>query len=388
MTDYSELGFSDNLNKEDAFLQYNYINPDTQIEDESIMGTKLMQKSVALDRLYGENLQVGGTSNISGTIQLLNSANSAVVTIDSTNGIKVVDGSGNIIFNTNVGTDNVQVGTFNGIAGNGTFYDGGTGNFTISGSLNAGSIDINGGTFQVTSAGVMTATSGTIGGWNIGASTLYSDSSNVVLDKTGIIQAGDLGSGNGVSLTSLSGTGNLNFYYGGTLRATITGVTATRATGISNNGDYVAANNRSYLIRSSTGGATEYGGIGITNANQFWLTMGTANTFYLYNNAQTTPYFTVSASKTYSENEMWVNSDLKFGDGSSISGHNVQGVNKILPASSNWIYIQNAAGTTDSAVNINCGDGGKMYVNKNQIVLGGLTLTLTGTGSGSGYTIT
>jgi hypothetical protein len=175
MTDYSELGFADNLNKEDAFQQFNFINPDTQIEDESIQGTKLMQKSVALDRLYGTNLQIGGNSNISGTFQVLNSANSPIITIDATNGLNIIDGSGHnvmsaIVSGTNVGT--VTIGDY--LASKGLIYDPITGNFTVGGAINMGtgstlsasyitSGTIDAGLINVTNLNASNITSGNVG---------------------------------------------------------------------------------------------------------------------------------------------------------------------------------------------------------------------------------
>lgn len=86
---------------------------------------------------------------------------------------------------------------------------------------------------------------------------------------------------------------SIRFYSGGTLRSTIDG-SADANGGMKNSGDFFVANNRSYWIASSTGGSTEYGGIGVTNANQLWITCGTANTFYIFNNAQTLTYISGS----------------------------------------------------------------------------------------------
>lgn len=86
---------------------------------------------------------------------------------------------------------------------------------------------------------------------------------------------------------------SIRFYSGGTLRSTIDG-SADANGGMKNSGDFFVANNRSYWIASTDGGASEYGGIGVTNANQLWITCGTANTFYIFNNAQTLAYISGS----------------------------------------------------------------------------------------------
>lgn len=136
--DYNELGLDSNLNKEDTFQLYNVINADTQIEDESIMGTKLVEKSVALDRLYGTDLQVGGSSNISGRIQVLNSANSPIITLDATGGLNVVDGNGNTVFHAVVTGGNVgDITLGNYGASNGLFFDPIAG-LSVKGAINLG----------------------------------------------------------------------------------------------------------------------------------------------------------------------------------------------------------------------------------------------------------
>jgi hypothetical protein len=82
----------------------------------------------------------------------------------------------------------------NGLAGyaSGTkeFYiDSRTGNATFAGSISGASITIPATSpkFSVTTAGLVTATSGAIGGWNISSNQIYSTSSTVLLDNSGFL---------------------------------------------------------------------------------------------------------------------------------------------------------------------------------------------------------
>lgn len=135
---------------------------------------------------------------------------------------------------------------------------------------------------------------------------------SAITANIGAITAGSI---TGVSVASSAGSNKvvldsgdyLRFYVGGTLRASLRGVTATRATGIVLDGDIVIDNNKSYMIKSTTGSTTEYGGVSITNANQFWITLGTANQFRILNNAQNDDYFTVSNNQVFANRPFAVN---------------------------------------------------------------------------------
>lgn len=195
--------------------------------------------------------------------------------------------------------------------------------FTVSaaGAMNATSATI---------SGAVTATSGSIGSFTIGT-YLYTGSKTAYNDTNAGVHLGSdgIGFGNNVftvsaagALTATSGTmssvtvqtssGNnriklisdtIEFYSGGVLKATLDG-SANGAGGVKNTGDFFVANNRTYWIADSTGGATKYGGVGITSGNDFWLTMGTNNTLYIFNNSQAAGayYMTVSTTQTWIDN--------------------------------------------------------------------------------------
>ena len=135
---------------------------------------------------------------------------------------------------------------------------------------------------------------------------------SAITANIGTITAGSI---TGVNVTSSTGnekivldSGNyLRFYVGGVLRASMRGVSATRATGIVLDGDIVINNNKSYMIKSTSGGASEYGGMSITSGNQLWITLGTANQFFIKNNAQNLNLFTVSNNQVFAEKPFAVN---------------------------------------------------------------------------------
>ena len=139
--------------------------------------------------------------------------------------------------------------------------------------------------FRVTPAGAITASSGTVGGLVISATSISTSSGDnkIVIDNSD----------------------NVSFYAGGTLRGSLRGATATGATGIIADCDLVIANSRSFMMKSSGGGATEYAGLGLAT-NDMWLTLGTADKLYIKNNAQDTNMFTISTTRTYSELDMFI----------------------------------------------------------------------------------
>lgn len=138
---------------------------------------------------------------------------------------------------------------------------------------------------------------------------------SAITANIGTITAGSI---TGVTVASSAGTNKiildsgdyLRFYVGGTLRASMRGVTASRATGIVLDGDIVINNNKSFMIKSSSGSESQYGGLSITNLNQLWITLGSADQFFIKNNAQNVNLFTVSNNGTFSEKPLSVNGAL------------------------------------------------------------------------------
>jgi hypothetical protein len=126
--------------------------------------------------------------------------------------------------------------------------------------------------------------------------------------KTSLLTANNITTGTLSAVTVQSGTGNekivldngdyIRYYSGGTLRASTRGTTLGSGGIYQTGGDYFIGNNRSYWIADTTGGSTKYGGLSITNANECWITMGTANIFIVKNNAQDTNYLTVTSTYT------------------------------------------------------------------------------------------
>lgn len=143
------------------------------------------------------------------------------------------------------------------------------------------------------------------------ASKIDVSSLSAISANIGTVTAGSI---TGVSITSTDGGTNrivlstgdyLQFYAGGALRSQIRGVTNSGATGIRMTGDLVLQNNKSVLFEPTSG--SSYGGISITSGNQFWVTLGTSDQFFIKNNAQNTNLFTVSNSQVFSEKPFAVN---------------------------------------------------------------------------------
>lgn len=142
-----------------------------------------------------------------------------------------------------------------------------------------------------------------------------------------IVLWGTIATDSGAYLRSSSGndrvefnnTDLLSFYKGGTLRGTLRGASANRATGIVASCDLVLANSKSFMMASSGGGADEYAGLGLST-NDMWLTLGTANKLYVKNNAQSTNYFTISSSGTYIE---------KLSAGLDCNSYNLTNINEL-----------------------------------------------------------
>lgn len=162
MTDYSEIGLGDNLIKgvEGAVEM---IDSDLQIEDGSVRGVKLMTKSVPLNVLYGQDLSIGGDSNISGSLIVSDSSGIPRVTIDATNGINVTAPIVGSVFSTSISgptVGDVTLGDYAG--GQGIQYTSSPSGLSIQGNL--------------------TATTGVIGGWTINTNNITSPDSSIILD--------------------------------------------------------------------------------------------------------------------------------------------------------------------------------------------------------------
>lgn len=208
------------------------------------------------------------------------------------------------------------------------------------------------GSFVASSAtitGSITATSGSIGGFTIGSTTLSvvnggntvsissgtnafiagtTGSPSVVITQAGVITATD------VVLTGkiTSSTGNekivfdsgdyLRFYAGGVLRCSIRGVTATGATGIVSDADIVVANDKSHLIQGT--GTNNYGGLGADSSNNVLLRCTTANEFYIKSNDDTNSFIHVSKSSG-----IFINPDgttkVEMGGNIDMNGNNIDG---------------------------------------------------------------
>jgi hypothetical protein len=176
---------------------------------------------------------------------------------------------------------------------------------------------------------------GTVTADTVRASWVYAGTLTAGQVNAVAINADSITTGTLTGRTVQSSTGNdrvvldngnyIRFYAGGNLKASMRGTTAGVG-GVYEDGDFFLANNRSYYITSTSGGANEYGGLSVTNGNQLWITLGTANTFYIKNNAQNDNYFTVSNDRAYHRAEIMCN---KF---TSLSGElqlDPEGSNKI-----------------------------------------------------------
>jgi len=132
---------------------------------------------------------------------------------------------------------------------------------------------------DVTLTGSITATSGSISGSLV--------SSGISADN---ITAGTLSgrtvktSTNNQRVELVSDT--IKFYADNVPKATLEGTSAGNG-GVSSTGDFYLAKGKSYWIKSSTGGANEYGGIGVDTNDHLILTCGTADDIFIKNNTGT-----------------------------------------------------------------------------------------------------
>lgn len=209
-----------------------------------------------------------------------------------------------------------------------------------------------------------TVTTGYVNALNITANSIVANCSiSSPTINGGSIFIGD--SNQMVFMLNTGGVGYLGFYANNNVVALLRGTTA--GTGGLNliGGDLVLSNNRSVLFASTGGGGSEYGGISITNGNQFWLTLGTNNTFYIKSNNQGSNYFTVSSSQVYtnthfrsSDNYIKLNDhDLSIADSNVAFSHD-GGLNRDLITfggrwfgwdhENHWFHFQD--GTDKSAI--------------------------------------
>lgn len=190
--------------------------------------------STVIAQLDAGKITTGTLSSI--TISAGSGANSFYV---SSSGIMSAQGAyikGNITADSGTfnGTINATTGYFGSYAGGNYWSIGatgitGVGSATITGGLISGSsINIGSGVFQVSSAGAMTATSGTIGGWNISSTSLYTGSlgsPNQFLSSsgggllTGSYTIGTLGT---VSDLTVGGAGTITNNFQVNTRGTVT----------------------------------------------------------------------------------------------------------------------------------------------------------------------
>jgi hypothetical protein len=220
--------------------------------------------------------------NLTGGVVILNST--GLISVGSGNNIFKADNNGIYLGNATFGLAPFRVD----MTGHITATD-----ITLTGYIPTGGAasDVNAGAVTV-SGGKITATS--IAADRLNVSTLSSITGNVGTLTAGTIQGCTIKtSTNNERVELVSDT--IKFYVGNSLKATLDGSSAGNG-GVKNTGDFFIANNKSYWITSSGGGSNEYGGIGITNANEFWLTLGTANTFFMKSNNTLTNYFTVSSA--------------------------------------------------------------------------------------------
>jgi hypothetical protein len=209
----------------------------------------------------GIEIDNGTTTSIalnSSGLHTYNNSDVELITVDSATGLNITDGTNNVfkalISGTNIG--DVTIGNYPTA---GAFYDKSAATFAVNGAI--------------------TATSGTIGGWTLGATTLTGTS--VILNSAGEIMAGDVH--DNVSL-KISTTPVVSFMISdavkGLLRATTVGSGGISAAG----GDFVLDNSKSLLIK---GTGASYGGIGVP-VNDTWVFSTDSNYIYFKNNSSAT----------------------------------------------------------------------------------------------------
>jgi len=261
------------------------------------VGLGTAQDSAGVTTIIGNTVTTGFVNALNITAQYV--AASISISSPTITGGSIAIGSGNSIFKADSNGIYLGNATFasapfrvtmagavtasnltltNASIGSGSSYTGNAINESYIGNLNASKITagtIDASVITVSNLNASNITTGTLSGRTVQSS---SGNERIVLDT------GDY----------------LKFYTGGTLRASIRGVYGSSAyKGIVCDADIVVNNNRSFWIKSSADGTNDLGGISITSGNQFWLTLGTDNSFYVKNNAQTANYLTISSSKVY-----------------------------------------------------------------------------------------
>lgn len=197
-------------------------------------------------------------------------------------------------------------------------------NVTSDGSVSCSNITITGGsltigsTFSVSNAGVITATSGTIGGWTLSSTTLTS--TGVILDSSGGIIVSD--GANKIVLLTSSGVGYIAFYASGSLRGLMRGATAGSGGVVIVGGDMVVENNYSYLFQGT--GGSNYGSLGADGSNNVLLKCTSANEFFVKSADSANSFIHVSKS-----GGIYINPDgstkVEIGGNINMNGNNIDG---------------------------------------------------------------
>jgi len=197
----------------------------------SITAAKIAAGAITGDTITGGTITGVAYNNGSGTFSVTSlgalTATSATITgaITATSGYIGTAASGFVINSTYIGK------------GKATLTDASSGVYIGTDGISLGASSV----FKVTSAGVLSAASGTIGGWTIGASTLTGG--NVTLSSTGNVYAGmtayDVGTGwylaNDGKLSVGNSAGNKLVWDGTKLKVT-GGIYITDSIGIRNDG--------------------------------------------------------------------------------------------------------------------------------------------------------
>lgn len=249
----------------------------------TINGGKITTNTIDANKIVAGSLIVGTNVLIGSALaagQAANDINSNTTTINggkiTTNTIdanKIVAGS--LI----VGT-NVLIGT--ALAAGQAANDVNSNTTTISGGkITTSSIDAN----------------------KLNVSQLSSISANIGTITSGTITGVTVSSSSGNDRIELYNGDYIRFYAGNVLKAQLRGTSSGNGGLALSNGDMYLSNDKSFFIASSAGGSSEYGGMSITSGNQLWLTCGTANTFYLFNNAQTKTFISASTSSVVIGND-------------------------------------------------------------------------------------
>lgn len=155
-----------------TYIQSGYINAD-----------RIDAHTITTDKLTGSITTTSTSGNAWGIDFTNGTMNIGTLAVGKITGSKSLGNNWSINFDTGVMTigtlnaDNINGGTISASS-----ISLGSGNFVVNGSTGAvtiksGSIDINNGAFKVTTAGAVTATSGTIGGWTVNSTQLYKTTS-------------------------------------------------------------------------------------------------------------------------------------------------------------------------------------------------------------------